>query len=110
MRQRMSNADRAKQFMPFAALNGYDEAVRLMESIDVKKKILAEDAQAELDEKLRRLEKGRPVRVLHYRDAEYLSTGGTVTKIDPVGRFIVLDAQRINLDDILDVAFPGDQL
>ena len=53
MRQPMSRADRAKQFMPFAALKGYDEALNRKARIPQARILLAEDAQTELDEKLR---------------------------------------------------------
>ncbi len=108
MRQHMSSADRAKQFMPFAALKGYDEAIRLHERCTMQKTILGEDAQAELDEKLRRLHKGCRVSVVHYCDMEYMDSTGTISKLDTDRRFIVLDKLRINIDDILDVSFPGE--
>ncbi len=37
VRQKMSREDRAKQFMPFAALKGYEEALRAKEHIVVPK-------------------------------------------------------------------------
>ena len=42
----MSRQDRAKQFMPFAALKGYEEALRKKEKITVPKAELSEERQS----------------------------------------------------------------
>ena len=42
-RMKMSQADRAKQFMPFAALKGYDDALRAKEKVVVPRKELSEE-------------------------------------------------------------------
>lgn len=56
-RGRMNREDRAKQFMPFAALKGYPEALRKKEKIVVPKIELPEEYQEELDRKLRQIKK-----------------------------------------------------
>ena len=45
----MGRADRASQFMPFAALKGYEEALRAKEKIVVPKVELSDDALEFLD-------------------------------------------------------------
>ena len=45
-RGRMNREDRAKQFMPFAALKGYPEALRKKEKIVVPKIELPEEYQS----------------------------------------------------------------
>ena len=52
---RMSMADRAAQFSPFAALAGYEAAIREAARLTEPAVELAEDAAAALDEKLRLL-------------------------------------------------------
>lgn len=52
MRSKMSREDRAKQFMPFAALKGYEEALRAKEKIVVPKVELSEDIKEVPDRKL----------------------------------------------------------
>ena len=47
MRQKMDRALRAKQFMPFAALKGYEAALRQKERVVCPPVQLGEDAQAE---------------------------------------------------------------
>lgn len=45
----MSQHNRAAQFSPFAALTGYDAAIRETERITEKKRILSEDTIAEIN-------------------------------------------------------------
>ena len=44
--------NRAKQFVPFAAVKGYEEALRAKEKIVVEKIELSEEKKEELDSKL----------------------------------------------------------
>ena len=54
-RPRMTMAERAAQFSPFAALTGHDEAIRETGRVTVGKIELGEDEKAELDQKQRLL-------------------------------------------------------
>jgi len=49
--------NRAKQFMPFAALKGYEDALREREKIVVSKIELSEERKEELDMKFRQIHK-----------------------------------------------------
>lgn len=51
-RPHMSMQDRAAQFSPFAALSGYDEAVKEVERLTEKRRILSDDEKVRLDRKL----------------------------------------------------------
>ena len=53
----MSREERAKQFMPFAALKGYPDALRKKEKIIVPKMELSEEYEEELDRRLRQVRK-----------------------------------------------------
>ena len=61
----MKRQDRAKQFMPFAALKGYEEALRQREDKPQQRIILGEDEAEELDRKLRSLTVGSRVKIRH---------------------------------------------
>ena len=65
-RGRMNREDRAKQFMPFAALKGYPEALRKKEKIVVPKIELPEEYQEELDRKLRQIKKNDVVTAVFF--------------------------------------------
>ncbi|MFQ6826419.1 MAG: YolD-like family protein [Faecalimonas sp.] len=71
-RGRMNREDRAKQFMPFAALKGYPEALRKKEKIVVPKIELPEEYQEELDRKLRQIKKNDVVTAVFFFKGEYL--------------------------------------
>lgn len=48
----MSLGDRAAQFAPFAALTGYDEAVKASEIKSCEQVLVSEDDESEINEKL----------------------------------------------------------
>lgn len=52
----MPRGDRAAQFAPFAALTGYEEAVREAARFTEEKMVLDEDSKEQLDWKLRHLQ------------------------------------------------------
>ena len=54
-RPKMSREDRAKQFMPFAALKGYPEALRKKEKIVVPRAEVSEEYAEVLDMRAKRL-------------------------------------------------------
>lgn len=56
-RSKMSRADRAKQFMPFAALKGYHEALRRKEKVVVPTAEVSEEYAEVLDRKPRQVKK-----------------------------------------------------
>lgn len=96
-------SDRAKQFMPFAALKGFYDLIRERERIVVPKHELTEDKAAELSETIKLVEKGKMVKVIYYSDGEYVSAEGIVTKIDFVFRKLTVVKTEIDLDDIWDI-------
>ncbi|MCI6886564.1 MAG: YolD-like family protein [Lachnospiraceae bacterium] len=120
-RPHMSLYDRAAQFSPFAALTGYDDEVKETARLTDRKIELDENSKAGLDEKLQfltaRLD-SRPVISFTYfvpdalkAGGSYVTTTGTVKKIDPYQRMVVLygankssDSTVIPLDDIVDIS------
>ena len=96
----MNRADRAKQFMPFAALKGFEEAIEKTKKPVFDRVILGEDAQAELDAALRELRLGDQVCITFYQDREYISLSGPVTGTDGINRLIFLSGRPIPIDDI----------
>lgn len=103
MVHRMSREERAKQFMPFAALKGYELALREKERIVVPKKELSEDYQEELDYKLRQINKNDMVEMVYFQDGEYLKVTGMVSRLDKAARLLKVVNTKINFDDIYDI-------
>lgn len=90
-------ADRARQFLPFAALRGFDEMLREIEKQSVPKKELTEEELRLLNEKIKLIGKGSNVCIVHYEKSAYTETKGTVSFIDPVFRRIFVGEKSIFL-------------
>ena len=111
----MPRAARAAQFAPFAALTGYGAVVAEVNRQTEPRADLAEDAQAALQETLRRLaaragEHPRLAATYFVPDARksggaYVTAVGALRRIDESGRVLVLEGgARIPLDDLSDLA------
>ena len=108
-RPHMPLIDRAAQFSPFAALTGYDDAVKETARQTERKAELSEEMQACLQEKLQILQaqiSTKPEAILTYFEADEKKAGGTyrtvqgeIKRIDEYRRVIVLleeDRERGN--------------
>lgn len=102
-RPKMTVADRAKQFAPFAALTGLEKALAAREKIIVEKPILSEDSLSELDAKMSRLSLGSITEVIYYSRGECLKIKGIVAKVEHTSRILQIVNTRIPFDDILDI-------
>lgn len=103
MRAKMDRAERAKQFMPFAALEGLNRTLYDFNRPEDERVCLGEDAQIELDRRLHTLCPGREVCAVYYANRQYTALSGTVLKIDLTGRSLLIDDTWVALDDILDL-------
>ena len=97
----MSVENRAKQFMPFAALRGLPEALAEKEKVVVEKIELTEDMAAELDWNMRELEAGMMVTAVYFCKDEYLKKTGIVSRIDRDARVLQIVGSKIEFDDLL---------
>jgi len=95
--------NRAKQFVPFAALKGYDEALRAKEKIVVEKIELSEEKKAELDYKIQQIQKNDMVTVVYFLKDEYIKLEGMVSRIDIDARVLKIVNTKIPFDDIYDL-------
>lgn len=102
---------RAAQFAPFAALTGYEEAVREAERAAGSRRELCEDDAAELNAKLRllseRIAQQPYAEVTYYvpdkrkPGGEYVTVSGNVRLIEECTRLLVFcGGGRIPIDDI----------
>lgn len=99
-RGKMSREERAKQFMPFAALKGYEEALRQKEKVVVEKIELSEEMKEELDRQFREIGQKDIVTVVYYAEDEYLQITGMVAKIDTDARFLKVVNTKISFENI----------
>jgi len=107
MRAKMSRVQRAKQFMPFAALKGYEEELRKKEKVVVPRAELSEDMLELLDRKFRQIRKQDMVTVTWYHNGESLRVTGMVAKIDCDQRILQIVNLRMSFADIYDVEGPS---
>lgn len=104
IRPKMERQDRAKQFMPFAALKGYPEALKKMEKIVVPRAELSEESIRLLDLKMHQVRKKDMVTVIYYEKGEYLKLTGMVSALDPAGRKLKIVNTCIFFEDIYDIS------
>lgn len=113
-RAHMPISDRAAQFAPFAALTGYDAAIKETARFTEVKAELDENAKAILDKKLRKVQEivaERPeITVTYFRPdnakagGSYITVTGNVKKIDVYGQFLEMtDGLRIFIDEIFGI-------
>lgn len=99
----MPIAERAKQFLPFAAVKGLPEALAKKEKVDVPKLELTEERALDLDEKLKRLAKGMTVKITYYAIDRYVTLSGTAIFIDRIHKSIQVEDEIIELEDVLEM-------
>lgn len=111
-RPQMPMSDRAAQFAPFAALTGYDSAIRETGRLTDEKIELDEEALTALDMRYQlltdALEAYPEVTITFFQSDErkdggaYQTVTGTVMKIDTFERLITMrDGTKIPMDDVL---------
>lgn len=108
-KHKMPIEDRAKQFMPFAALKGLPDALAAKEKVTVPKIELSEEMAEELDRSMRQLAKGRIAAVVYFRKDEYIKITGMVARIDETSRLLQIVNTKIPFDDILAITYPSEK-
>ena len=101
----MTRQERAKQFMPFDAMKGLQEALRDREEkySRVERRERGEDALTLLSSEITRLERGDRVKILYYHSFHEVEKTGLVEKIDMVYRYIIVAGEKIVFDDIYEM-------
>ena len=113
-RPQMPMSDRAAQFAPFAALTGYDAAIKETGRLTDERIELDVEALSALDMKyqllMEALDEAPEVTITYFQPDErkaggkYVSAVGTVKKIDDFERRITMrDGTRIPMDDVLSI-------
>ena len=113
-RPQMPMSDRAAQFAPFAALTGYDAAIKETGRLTDEKIELDEEALTALDMKYQllmdALDDEPEVTITYFQPDErkaggkYVSAVGAVIKVDDFERLITMqDGTKIPMDDVLSI-------
>lgn len=99
----MTRIERAKQFMPFAALHGYEDTVRKKEFVKSPRRELTEEENANLTEIVSRIKKGDVIKAEYYAENGYTETEGAITEIDLQARYIRVVKTPIKFDDLYSI-------
>ena len=113
-RQQMPMSDRAAQFSPFAALTGYDAAIKETGRLTDERIELDEEALTALDMKYQLLmdafDDALEVTITYFQPDErkaggkYITATGAVKKVDDFERLITMqDGTKIPMDDVLSI-------
>ena len=102
----MNRQDRAKQFMPFDALKGLQEELRIREErrTRVKKKTLSEDQIEKISRVLGRVQNGSKVNICLYSQGHYITIDGYVSELNQIYEYIKIGNEKIFFDDIYKIA------
>ena len=110
----MSLHDRAAQFSPFAALTGYDTAVKETARLTEQRIELDESSKSLLDEKLgivqEQLDQKPEITITYFKPdpkkagGSYAEVTGSIKKIDEYERLLVLcSGEKIPIDEVIAV-------
>ena len=100
-RPKMTLLQRAKQFMPFAALKGFQELLEETARYTESRKELSEEQLEELDRQLCSMVRGQRVDVVYYTRGRYHQVEGVLDDINYVYRTIKVQGQQISLSQII---------
>jgi len=113
-RPQMSMLDRAAQFSPFAALTGYDAAIKETGRLTDEKIEMDEDRKAALDMKqaylIEMIDEQPEISVTYFlpdtkkSGGSYVTVTGNLKRFDEYERLLILtDGKKIPMDDIADI-------
>lgn len=98
-------SERAKQFLPFAAVKGLPEALAKKEYIPSLKVEMTEELAMELDQKIKRVQRGSIVTVTYFCIDTYIQLTGLFVKLDSIFRTLQIDDTIIEIDNISSFEF-----
>lgn len=95
MKHRMSRLQRAKQFMPFAALKGFETLLSAVARPKEDRAELSEDQIDELNKVLQIIQCGEWVRIVYYNKQRYTELIGAVDMIS--AQMQIISVQGIDI-------------
>ena len=100
--ERYSRTERARQFMPFTALKGYEALLREQESVEVPQRMPSEEKALWLSRRLQLAHKGKRVEAVYYRKGIYNKISDEVKEVDYIFKTITIGNCKILFSDIFD--------
>ena len=113
--QKMSMLDRAAQFAPFAALTGHKEAILEQQRITQMKRILSNEEELRINEKIVEMVKLKSKCRITYFEKDQKKSGGkyhaatyTFKRLDELNKTLIFKENvQIQIDDIVDIELLG---
>lgn len=101
----MTRTQRAKQFLPFDAMKGLQEALRDREEHHsrVEKREITEEMREANSAVFLRMQKGDKVHLSYFRRFHEVHTEGSVTGIDIPDKYFILGEEKIFFEDVYDI-------
>ncbi len=102
--KKMSIKERAAQFMPFSALNTYEDKIEEASEIKENRIELSEDKQIQIENILNNLKPNSKIAVTYFNNGKYEKYTGNIKKIDNIKKeLIFLNQKIVNLKDIISI-------
>lgn len=97
-----SRVNRAAQFIPFDALKGLKEELKLREErrLKVEKTELTDEMIEEISSKLYQIEKNSKISITFFYNGNYVDLDGYVTSIDKIYKYLVINEEKIFFENI----------
>ena len=99
----MKREERARQFLPFSPLKGYEELIASQTLIRAPRRTLSEESVKELERCLRSLQKGDMVCVKYYQINGYVTLKGLVSNLDPLAGRLRIVRTEIPFADLWEI-------
>ena len=105
MREKMSANSRARQFLPFDAMTGLQEALRAaeFENESVLHHRLSEDEARRIGDVLKELREKRNVHLRYFKNDHFFERDGEA-KLDAYRSVLLIDNEEIPIFDIRDLS------
>ena len=103
-RSKMPRIDRAKQFAPFDALKGLQDALRLkeFEHERISKGEVQEEQALKMSQELLNWEKSKTYKITYFDDGHYKNVEGAITLLLDIGK-IKIGNLKIDLENLFDI-------
>ena len=102
---RKGQVNRAAQFLPFDAMKGLTEELKLREKklSRVPKRELSEDDAAMINDVINKIDFGSQIEMVYYDNGHYYDIICIVEKKDIIYRYLLIATQKIYFDDIYSI-------
>lgn len=96
----MKISERAKQFMPFSALKGFDDMIEVESKELSERKILSEEDSDSIGRVLAEIKKNDVIKITFYETDGYVTLTGIVAKIGYDAKSLTVIKRNIDFEDI----------